>query len=80
MSLCSLNCDAMAVDTSYPKMLLYALKYMLRVQEKHFELAIDDREEYNTHLAHYTEYYKWKIIINSNLTMPLVLQRYLTEN
>lgn len=69
----------MAVDGSYPKMLLSIIQQKLKAQERDFQIAIEDREAYNTFLANYTEYYKWKKIINANLTMSMPLQSYLNE-
>ncbi|XP_064554423.1 uncharacterized protein LOC135439618 isoform X2 [Drosophila montana] len=72
----TINCG-LDVNPNYPKMLLGIAWHILSNIGVYSDLFRDDIEMHSTLVEYFTQYYKWKKIINSNLTMSMSLQKFL---
>ncbi|XP_030564083.1 uncharacterized protein LOC115764919 [Drosophila novamexicana] len=70
------NC-CLDVNPTYPKMLLAITWHILSNIGAYLDIYRDDIEKHNSFVDSFTQYYKWKKIINSNLTMSVSLQKFL---
>ncbi|XP_032288785.1 uncharacterized protein [Drosophila virilis] len=70
------NC-CLDVNPYYPKMLLGITWHILSNMGAYLDIYRDDIDTHNSFVDNFTQYYKWKKIINSNLTMSMSLQTFL---